>query len=224
MFHSPTHNYSIQFLCQSLNKTYKMSWIKVISFEDASGKLKNIYNKIKGPNNQIDNVLSIHSLRPHTLIGHMSLYKNTLHHSNNTFPNWFLELLGTYTSYINNCDYCYKHHFEGMKRFLKNDSKAASIKHHIEQNSLSKILNEKEIALINYSKKLTLDASSLIENDIQILRDLGFNDGEILEVNQVVSYFNYANRTVLGLGVNTNNEILGLSPSNKKEESAWNHK
>ena len=126
-----------------------MSWIRVISFENANGKLKSIYNKIKGPNNQIDNVLGIHSLRPHTLVGHMSLYKNALHHSNNTFPNWFLELLGTYTSYINGCDYCYKHHFEGMKRFLKNDDKAESIKRHIEQNSLSTILNKKESALIN---------------------------------------------------------------------------
>ena len=201
-----------------------MSWIKVIPFEEANGKLKSIYNKIKGPNNQIDNVLSIHSLRPHTLVGYMSLYKNTLHHSNNTFPNWFLELLGTYTSYINECDYCYNHHFEGMKRFLKNDDKAKSIRHHIEQNSLSIILNEKEMALINYSKKLTLEASALVENDVKSLRDLGFNDGEILEANQVVAYFNYANRTVLGLGVNTNNETLGLSPSNKDDESAWHHK
>ena len=201
-----------------------MSWIKVISFGDATGKLKSIYNKIKGPNDQIDNVLSIHSLRPHTLVGHMSLYKNTLHHSNNTFPNWFLELLGTYTSYINACDYCYNHHYEGMKCFLKNDDKAESIKHHIEQNSLSSILNEKEIALIHYAKKLTLEAGSIVENDIKSLRNLGFNDGEILEVNQVVAYFNYANRTVLGLGVNTNNEILGLSPNNKDDESSWNHK
>ena len=74
-------------------KLNRMSWIKVIPFEEATGKLKQIYNRIKGPNNQIDNVLSIHSLRPHTLAGHMSLYKNTLHHTNNTFPNWSLELL-----------------------------------------------------------------------------------------------------------------------------------
>ena len=72
-----------------------MSWIKTIPFEEATGKLKTIYNRIKGPNNQIDNVLSIHSLRPHTLTGHMSLYKNVLHHSDNTFDNWFLEFLGT---------------------------------------------------------------------------------------------------------------------------------
>ena len=201
-----------------------MSWIKVIPFEQATGKLKAIYNKIKGPNNQIDNVLSIHSLRPHTLAGHMGLYKNTLHHSHNTFPNWFLELLGTYTSYINKCDYCYQHHFEGMKRFLNDDKKSELLKSHIENDSLKIILSKKEFALVNYAKQLTLEASSLIESDIAYLKELDINDGEILEVNQVVSYFNYANRTVLGLGVNTKNEILGLSPSNKNNEDSWDHK
>lgn len=201
-----------------------MSWIKVIPFKEATGKLKSIYNKIKGPNNQIDNVLSIHSLRPHTLIGHMSLYKNTLHHTNNSFPNWFLELLGTYTSYINKCDYCYKHHYNGMKRFLKDEKKAELIKFNIENNSLETIINKKEVLLVKYAEKLTLSANEISSNDIETLRKHGYNDGEILEVNQVVAYFNYVNRTVLGLGVNTNNEVLGLSPNNKDDENAWNHK
>nr|WP_321235232.1 peroxidase-related enzyme [uncultured Psychroserpens sp.] len=200
-----------------------MSWIKVIPFDHATGKLKSIYNKIKGPNNQIDNVLSIHSLRPHTLIGHMSLYKNTLHHLNNTFPNWFLEFLGTYTSFINECDYCYKHHFEGMKRFLNDAEKANNLKLHIENDSLDNILNLKELCIINYAKQLTKKASSITENYIQKLRSFDLSDGEILEINQVVAYFNYANRTVLGLGVNTDNEILGLSPKSKDDESSWSH-
>ncbi|MEH6537422.1 MAG: peroxidase-related enzyme [Psychroserpens sp.] len=201
-----------------------MSWIKVIPFNQATGKLKSIYDKIKGPNNQIDNVLSIHSLRPHTLVGHMSIYKNTLHHSNNTYPNWFLEFLGTYTSFINDCDYCYKHHFEGMKRFLNDSEKANILKFHIENDSLDKILNEKELNIIDYTKNLTLKANSITEDNIKKLRDLGVTDGEILEINQVVAYFNYANRTVLGLGVNYDNETLGLSPNNKDDESSWSHK
>ncbi|MGH1385543.1 peroxidase-related enzyme [Kordia sp.] len=201
-----------------------MSWIHIIPFDKATGKLKSIYNKIKGPNNQIDNVLGIHSLRPHTLTGHMSLYKNTLHHSNNTFPNWFLELLGTYTSFINKCDYCYEHHFAGMKRFLNDDAKADAIKQHIENNTLASILSEKEMSLVNYAQKLTFAAADLTRDDIDILRSFGYDDGEILEVNQVVAYFNYANRTVLGLGVTTAGEVLGLSPSNKDDEASWDHR
>jgi len=190
-----------------------MSWIKVIPFSEATGSLKAIYNKIKGPKNQIDNVLSIHSLRPHTLTGHMSLYKNTLHHSANSFPNWFLELLGTYTSYINDCDYCYEHHFHGMKRFLNDDNKAQLLKKHIENNTLKTVLDSNQFALVSYAKSLTLDPSSIKKETIENLKSFGYTDGEILEVNQVVAYFNYANRTV-----------LGLSPSNKDDVDAWNHK
>ena len=68
-----------------------MSWIKTIPFNEAEGKLKRIYEKVAGPDGNIDNVLAIHSLRPHSLEGHMRLYKNVLHKSNNTVPKWFLE-------------------------------------------------------------------------------------------------------------------------------------
>ncbi|NAS29801.1 peroxidase-related enzyme [Flavobacteriaceae bacterium R38] len=200
-----------------------MSWIKQISYQQATGALKRIYDKIKGPDGYIDNILTVHSLRPHTLTGHMSLYKNVLHHSNNSFSNWFLEALGTYVSFLNECQYCYLHHFEGMKRFLNDNDKASQIKNAIENNTLESLFTEKELAAFNYSKKLTLDVINITKNDITILKDIGYDDGEILEINQVVSYFNYANRTVLGLGVNTEGDILGLSPKNKDDENSWSH-
>ena len=56
------------------------------------------------------------------------------------------------------------------------------------------------------------------------MRGAGFDDGEILEINQVVAYFAYANRTVLGLGVNTDGDILGLSPGNAENPEDWSHR
>lgn len=200
-----------------------MSWIKVIPFEEATGKLKTIYNRIKGPNNQIDNVLSIHSLRPHTLSGHMSLYKNVLHHTDNTFDNWFLELLGTYTSYLNKCDYCFEHHFTGMTKFLNNSERAQQLRNSIFNDDFTKLLTEKEIGLALYTKKLTRTPDKILKEDIDKLRSISVDDGELLEINQVVSYFNYVNRTVLGLGVNTADEVIGLSPKNKDSDSSWTH-
>lgn len=101
-----------------------MGWIKIIDYDAANKRLKQVYDRIKGPHGVIDNVLSIHSLRPHSLIWHMSLYKNVLHNSNNTLPAWYLESIGTYVSLLNNCDYCVKHHFEGLKRLLKDNTRA----------------------------------------------------------------------------------------------------
>ena len=60
-----------------------MTWIATISYENAEGILKELYNRIKGPDNNVDNIMLAHSLRPHSLQGHMALYKYVLHHPRN---------------------------------------------------------------------------------------------------------------------------------------------
>ena len=202
-----------------------MSWIKTISFENAKGRLKKIYEKVSGPDNNVDNVLKIHSLRPHTLIGHMSLYKNVLHNSSNTLPKWYLESLGTYVSHLNQCEYCVQHHATGLQRLLKDNPKMFSeIMESISNNQPVPSFNQKFLQGFEYAKKLTLTHSKISENDIFDLRKVGYDDGEILEINQLVSYFNYVNRTVVGLGVNTKGDILGLSPNESDDPDNWNHK
>jgi hypothetical protein len=51
-----------------------MPYIKVIHPAQATGTLARVYERVTGPGGQVDNVLQIHSLRPHTLEGHMALY------------------------------------------------------------------------------------------------------------------------------------------------------
>ncbi|CAL2085278.1 Uncharacterized peroxidase-related enzyme [Tenacibaculum sp. 190524A02b] len=199
-----------------------MSWIKIISFDEAVGKLRKLYEKVTGPNNNVDNIMLVHGLRPHTMVGHMALYKNVLHNSNNTLPKWYLESLGVYVSMLNACEYCVEHHFSGLRKLLKDDEKANQIRKGLEKDDLNLALNEAYLEGFKYAKLLTLHPSQLLEKDIEKLREKGLEDGEILEINQVVSYFNYANRTVLGLGVSTEGDILGLSPNSSDSED-WNH-
>ena len=199
-----------------------MSWVKIISFEEATGKLKRMYGKVAGPNNNVDNIMMIHGLRPHTMTGHMALYKNDLHNSNNTLPKWFLETIGVHVSLLNECDYCINHHFEGLKRLLDNDEKSNQIKKDLERGT-SPFSEEKYNLGLKYSEKLTLKPTEFVEGDVAALRKTGLTDGEILEINQVAAYFNYANRTVLGLGVSTKGDIIGLSPNNSDDENSWSH-
>ena len=59
--------------------------------------------------------------------------------------------------------------------------------------------------------------------DIEKLRGAGLDDGEILEINQVSSYFAYANRMVLGLGIDTDGDVIGLSPGGSDDPDDWQH-
>jgi len=199
-----------------------MSWIKTLSYDEAKGRLKRFYDRIKGPNNVLDNVLTIHSLRPHTLEGHMAMYKAVLHHSGNTLPKWYLETLGTYVSQLNACHYCATHHAVGLKRNLQDDAKFALIEKAMPSGNFENILSPREIAGIKHAKDLTLNHAAIKKNDIDELRQAGFTDGEILEINQVVSYFCYVNRMVVGLGVDLEKDNIGLSPSGQGEDD-WAH-
>ena len=199
-----------------------MSWIKIIGYKEATGKLKRIYEKIKGPNDVIDNVMTIHSLRPHTLEGHMSLYKSVLHHSSNELPKWYLEVLGVVVSKLNNCNYCAEHHSVGVRKNMGDDQKCEAILRSIDNGNTDKAFDSKFNAGISYAKTITNELAKVEENDIEKLRTAGFSDGEILEVNQVVSYFNYVNRMVVGLGVDLEKSNIGLAPASS-DSNDWSH-
>ena len=201
-----------------------MTWIKTIPYEEAEGHLLKLYERVKGPGNNVDNIMLAHSLRPHSMTGHMTLYKNVLHNSRNTVEKWTLELFGVYTSMLNECDYCVEHHFNGLKGLLKDDTYANDIRKALTSEEWESIFDTKLITALGYIAKLTKNPTTLNEDNIIKLRNAGWDDGEILEINQVTAYFNYANRTVLGLGINTDGDILGLSPNDSNDEQNWQHK
>lgn len=202
-----------------------MGWIKVINYAESSGKLRKLYDRVKGPDDNVDNIMMAHSLRPHSMEGHMAIYKYVLHHSGNTLPKYFLEMLGTWVSMLNQCDYCAEHHFAGMKRLMADDAKADKVFAALKFNDLvNDIFSAADRAALSYARTLTLHPSALNEKSIQAMRDAGYDDGEILEINQVSAYFSYANRTVLGLGVNSDGDVLGLSPNNNDNPDDWSHR
>ena len=96
-------------------------------------------------------------------------------------------------------------------------SRARSLQHQqIEtEHLLFSLLERKDTIVVPLLLKLGVD--------VDALRTAGLDDGEILEVNQVTSYFAYANRTVLGLGVDTQGDVLGLSPGDSGDPNNWSH-
>jgi len=200
-----------------------MTWIRTIPYEEAEGKVKDLYERIKGPDNNVDNIMMAHSLRPHSMEGHMALYKNVLHHSRNTSPKWLLEAIGVCVSIINQCEYCIEHHYEGMRKLIMDDQRSKNIRKALEEEKPAKVFKSKELAIINYAVKITINPHDISPEDIEKLRINNVEDGEILEINQVAAYFAYANRMVLGLGINKSGDIIGLSPNDGDDENNWSH-
>jgi uncharacterized peroxidase-related enzyme len=202
-----------------------MSWIATIAYSDAAGRLKTLYDRIKGPDDNVDNIMMLHSLRPHTMEGHMALYKYVLHHSANTVPKWFLETIGVFVSMLNDCTYCVEHHFAGLERLLQDKPRAAAIRAALAAGDVDAApLEPREKLALRYAQTLALSPRDVSQAMIAQLRKAGYDDGQILEINQVTSYFCYANRTVLGLGCSTEGDIIGLSPNDSDNPDDWSHR
>ena len=189
------------------------AWIRMVSAADADGYLRQLYDRVKGPEGQIDNVMKAHSLRPHTMEGHLAIYNSVMHHKGNTLPVWFLECMAVYTGLVNRCDYSVAHHFAGLVRQLGGDkARGDAIYRALAADRPADAFSGKELALLRYVRKLTAKPQEMTRADIDALRVEGADDGEILEANQVCAYFNYSNRLLNGLGVTTEGDTLGLSP------------
>lgn len=201
-----------------------MVWIKTVDYEDSAGRLRQLYDRVKGPDNNVDNIMMAHSLRPHSMEGHMALYKYVLHHTGNTLPKWFLETIGVWVSLLNDCGYCVEHHFAGLKRLLGDDPRAEDLRRAMEAGDIAGSgLDPAQQLALGYARALTLTPGKMQQASVLALREAGFDDGQILEINQVTAYFNYANRTVLGLGCSTDGDILGLSPNKSDDPDNWSH-
>ncbi len=185
------------------------AWIRMIPLEEADGKLKEMYELAKTPAGTVDNVMRAHSLRPHSMQGHLVLYRNVLHNPDNTLPFWFLEVVASYVSLSNNCDYSLTHHWANARRLINDKVRAQQIWDAFSAATPERAFEGKELAFLNYARKLTVDVANMQRSDYDALRAAGCDDGEILEVNQVCAYFNYSNRLLNGLGVTTEGDTVG---------------
>ena len=189
------------------------AWISMVEDEEADDQLKKIFDVARTPHGTLDNVMQIHSLRPASMIGHVTLYKSVLHSDEITLPLWFLEVIAAYVSILNSCEYSLTHHWNNAVRLIDNAQRVEVIHDALRSQSFDNTFNEKEIAILHYSKKLTCDVGNLKKVDVIKLKQAGCNDGEILEVNQVIAYFNYSNRVLNGLGVSLDGDKIGYYSS-----------
>ena len=97
------------------------------------------------------------------------------------------------------------HHGEALRRLTKDDALLAQLKEDYTQATLSAA----DRAMLDYVAKLTLAPATVTRDDVQVLRDVGFDDRAILDIAQITAYFALVNRTADGLGVTLENHLAG---------------
>jgi len=186
------------------------AWISMVSDEEAGLELKTILDLARTPHGTVDNVMRVHSLRPNTMKGHVTLYRAALHDAANTLPTWFQETISSYVSMLNDCPYSLANHWKNATHLIGDAGKATRIEQALRARQPEVCFNGAELSMLKYAEKLTLSPGDMVQEDVQALKDNGLDDGQILEVNQIVGYFNYVNRLLNGLGVTTSGDTVGF--------------
>ena len=185
------------------------AWIRMLSDDEADADLRDALEGARTPHGTVDNVLRVHSLRPNTMRGHMLLYKAALHDQANTLPMWLQETVAAYVSILNDCGYSLANHWVNARHLMDDGDRADAIEAAMKARRPEDALAGRELALMRYAEKLTLRPGEMTAADVEALRAEGLDDGQILEANQVICYFNYVNRSINGLGVTTEGDIVG---------------
>jgi uncharacterized peroxidase-related enzyme len=145
-----------------------------------------------GPNTDYINVLSndLEAVQARALVHrHVYTADEPRHNANR-------ELGATTTSRINGCVFCASVH----ARMYANNSNKRDVIQRFLDDGLDAELPDVERAIVDVAAQLTRDPESLTSADLQPLRDLGFDDIEILDVINYAAFFANANRLMLTLG------------------------
>lgn len=185
------------------------AWISMLDDAEASPELLDALQLARTPHGTVDNVMRVHSHRPNTMRGHVALYRAALHDDANTLPVWLQETISSYVSILNKCNYSLANHWANARHLINDDKKADAIEKALHANTPETVFAGAELALMHYARKLTQSPGNMVQEDVVSLKHAGLDDGQILEANQIIGYFNYVNRLLNGLGVTTAGDTVG---------------
>ncbi len=157
--------------------------------KDGEDQVENYLNIVNEKVGFIPNVLAAFAKFPKQFEGFTKLY-NALMLGESGLTKLEREMIAVTVSSENHCFYCLVAHGSAVRE-LSNDPQLGE---RIAANFRSAELPEKQLELLNFTKKLTKDPSEISESDRTKLREVGYTDRDIWDISAIVGLFNMTNR------------------------------
>ena len=157
--------------------------------KDGEDQVENYLNIVNEKIGFIPNVLAAFAKFPKQFEGFTKLY-NSLMLGESGLTKLEREMIAVTVSSENHCFYCLVAHGSAVRE-LSNDPQLGE---RIAANFRSAELPEKQLELLNFTKKLTRDPSEMSESDRIKLREVGYTDRDIWDISAIVGLFNMTNR------------------------------
>jgi uncharacterized peroxidase-related enzyme len=88
-------------------------------------------------------------------------------------------------------------HEKDLRAVVENDEQRAAVQTDYRKAGLTR----REVDLLNFAVNLTKSPTGVQRNDLDALRSHGFTDEQLVDAVHCISYFNFINRVLDGLGV-----------------------
>ena len=157
--------------------------------KDGEDQVENYLNIVNEKIGFIPNVLAAFAKFPKQFEGFTKLY-NSLMLGESGLTKLEREMIAVTVSSENHCFYCLVAHGSAVRE-LSNDPQLGE---RIAANFRSAELPEKQLELLNFTKKLTRDPSEISESDRTKLREVGYTDRDIWDISAIIGLFNMTNR------------------------------
>jgi uncharacterized peroxidase-related enzyme len=171
-----------------------MVWIQTIDPEDANGRLAEAYEWQARKLGRPTEFTQLGSLAPDVVHARLSLYRA----SENVPSHLTLQqklLISYLTSVLNATPHC-----ASLARTQLCASGSEALVRALDCRDYD-ALGAADAALARYVEKLTLQPGEVTVADVDGLREVGFDDLDILDANNQCAHLNYTNRVANGLGL-----------------------
>jgi uncharacterized peroxidase-related enzyme len=128
---------------------------------------------------------------------HLGRFTHAVMYEEGPISSSLRELIATYTSSLNRCQFCMRSHAAVTAHLLNDAALVQSVIDDVETAPIP----ESEKALLRFVRKVTLDSSKITRDDMQPLYAQGWDDAAIYYAITVSALFNFYNRWINSTGV-----------------------
>jgi uncharacterized peroxidase-related enzyme len=175
-----------------------LSWIPLVGPDAAPEPVRAIYERIRARSSagRVANVWRVQAHHAPVLEAAFQHYR-TLMDDPTPLTVAQAELIALVVSATNGCGYCVAHHGPRLATALGDEALARAVARDYREANLA----ARDRVLLDAAVALTCEPSERTREDVERVREYGFDDIAILRATEITAFYNSINRVVSGLGV-----------------------
>jgi uncharacterized peroxidase-related enzyme len=174
-----------------------MVWIETVPWDASDGALRDAYDWQAAALGEPAEFTLLGSLYPPVVEERLRLYRVVENCPSGLSPVE-RQAAAFVTSRLNGTDHC----ASGLRLKLESLGLPAATLDAIEAQPAAPATGDNRLdAILSHAAKLTSTPTEMSEADIDSLRQVGLDDLDVVDLNNMVAYYCYINRIVMGLGL-----------------------